>query len=425
MWQDALTGINLTIAVITLILGVTKAVAARSESGPTLKLTASVLLHAGLIFLLATPPIYRDTGRILHSANLPALAIDVATLLCVGHAHYMTLLWHPERHTEEQRRRAVRAWLPFYAGAITLMIALYAYADLSGAAPPLHFGPYYAEVTAVFALKIIYFGALIVAVVATMILCTQAALPNRPDLAKDVRRCMVWFGIAVGLDLATAVFTLTAMTSVLVRGDHHLDYLADASWVATILSGIAANQSLGRLVLATTRSDRRDIRTIKPLWEMVVGDARHLVIATSWRQDSRIKLDRIMIETLDGIRILKPWMTTSSGSAVEDVLNDDRRRQKAEQHRDRKRWRRAREAGADVDAARTAALLRHAALRRSRNEPPVPEADRPEKLPGVDVPESQQQAYLVGVARHLDHAIVTEAIEQAEMRRALSDPAAT
>lgn len=409
MWLTTLTVVNLTIAVITLILGTTKALAARHEPGATLKLTASVLLHAGVIFLLATPPIYRAAGQAVNSANLPALGIDVATLICVGHAHYMTLLWHPQRHTPAARRQALKAWLPFYTTVTAAMVILYALADLPGAARPLYFAPAYADVPAVFALKVIYFTALIIAVIATMIQCRQVALPDHPELAQDVRRCMQWFALAVGLDLATAAFTLTAMISVVTTGDHRLDVLADASWVATILSGIAANQSLGRLVLATTRSDRQDCRTLKPLWKLVVEGQPDLVIPTAWWEDSRIKLDRMMIETLDGSRTLKPWMNSEPSQAVEELL--------AEQEAGGRPHRPA-IPPADLAMAQAAATLRYAALCRAHTQRTAPQSSRLSALPGINVPEDEQQGYLVKVAQYLAHPLVSEAVERASVSEA-------
>jgi hypothetical protein len=400
MWLTILTAVNLTIAVATLTLGITKALAARHEPGRTLKLTASVLLHAGVIFLLATPPVYRAAGRAVHSANLPALLIDIATLLCVGHAQYMTLLWHPERHTPAARRKALRRWLPFYTAVTAAMTSLYAVADLPGAARPLRFAPAYADVPAVLALKITYFSALTITVLATMNQCRHVTMPDRPELAQDVRRCMQWFALAVGLDLATAAFTLTAMISVLTGGGHRLDFLADASWAATILSGIAANQSLGRLVLATTRSDRRDRRLLKPLWRLVVEGQPDLVIPTAWWENSRIKLDRMMIETLDGARTLKPWMSSAPALAVSDLLG---------------------KAGTtpgptvpdtDHTAVQAAAVLRDAALRRATGSTPVSQGSPPPSLPGINVPASEQQAYLVRVARYLHHPVVDQALQR-------------
>ncbi|MFF7987109.1 DUF6545 domain-containing protein [Streptomyces sp. NPDC007901] len=429
MRETVLTVINLSIAIATIILGITKASAARREPGPTLKLTASVLLHSGVIFLLATPPLYRRIGTALRSPNLPALGIDIATLLCVAHAHYMTLLWHPERHTPEARHEAVRRWRPFYLGTIITMIVLYAIADLPGAAPPLHLAPYYAHVKAVLALKLVYFTALVVAVAATMILCRQVALPDRPELAHDVRRCIQWFTLAVGLDLATALFTLGSMGSAIILDNHRLDVLADASWAATILSGIAANNSLGRMVLATTRSDRQDCRTLRPLWKLVVTDAPQLVIPVVWWGDSRIRLDRMMMETLDGIRTLSPWMSTAPGNALTVLAHPaaNRRTDPGEQPpappHTRSSEPPAPAQGALDSAAGSsgpgpaetaAAILIVAARHRAMNRPPVLEGDRLSEPPGREVPADEQQDYLVKVARYLSHPLVVAAASRAE-----------
>jgi hypothetical protein len=394
MWQTTLTVINLSIAVLTLALGVIKAMAARREPGLNLALTASVLLLAGVIFLLATPPIYRAVGSAVHSPNLPALCIDIATLLCVGHAHYMTLLWHPERHTATKRRHALKVWLPFYAAAVTVMVILYACADLSETARPLHFAPAYAHVPAVFALKSVYFAALITTVIATMVQCRQVALPGRPDLAEDLQTCMRWFAIAVGLDLATVGFTLSAMISAVARGDQRLDTLADASWVATIASGIAANWGLGRLALAATRDDRRDIRILKPLWRLVVTDAPQLVIPTG-PLNSRVRLDRMMLEILDGARTLKPWMSSGPARAVEQLVGEEQTRASGRSP--------AADTPIDLVAAQTSATLLYAAARRADTEqsPPAP-AYRLMALPGLNVPASDQRAYLVRVAQYLN-----------------------
>ncbi|MGW5657240.1 DUF6545 domain-containing protein [Streptomyces humi] len=424
MRETTLTVVNLSIAIATLILGITKASAARREPGPTLKLTASVLLHAGIIFLLATPPLYRRIGSALNSPNLPGLGIDIATLLCVAHAHYMTLLWHPERHTPEARREAVRRWRPFYLGTITVMIVLYTIADLPGAAPPLHLAPYYAHVKTVLALKLIYFTALVIAVIATMTLCRQVALPDRPELAHDVKRCIQWFTIAVGLDLATALFTLGSMASAVILDNHRLDVLADGSWAATILSGIAANNSLGRMVLATTRSDRQDCRTLRPLWKLVVAGAPQLVIPVVWWGDSRVRLDRMMMETLDGIRTLSPWMSTAPGEALEALASTriDLGEQAPAQTRIKgseppplaqdASLQHTRPQPGSAEAA--AATLIVAARHRAVNLPPAPEDERLDEPPGREVPAHEQQDYLVKIARYLSHPLVLEVVSRAD-----------
>lgn len=94
-----LTLTNLVIAGVTLGLGTVKAFAARHEREWTLTLTASVLLCAGLIFLLATPVVYRTVGTAVQSPNISSLLVPVLTLVCVGHAHALSQLWQPHRNT--------------------------------------------------------------------------------------------------------------------------------------------------------------------------------------------------------------------------------------------------------------------------------------------------------------------------------------
>jgi hypothetical protein len=410
MWQVTLTGINLTIAAAMLVLGITKGIAARREPGINLILTASVLLHACLIFLLATPFIGRAVGSFVGSPNLPAVAIDIATLLCIGHAQVMTQLWHPVRHTREEMRRSFFAWLPMYTGAITLMAVLYALADAPEPARPLRFAVVYASVPEVFALKIVYFAALIIGVAATIVQCREVALPGRPDLADDLRRCVRWFIVAVGLDLGCVVFTLAAMISA-VDGDHSLDAFTEASWVATIASGIAASWGLGRLSLASSRDERRDIRALQPLWELTVhGTRRRMRVLPGW--DRSMLLDRLMMEIGDGIGHLRPWISSAPALAVTHLA--EQARPTSERHsKEQSPVETPGSIGpfgdqADFVAAQSAATLLYAARLRADGRPPVPPQDRT-KLPGIEVPQSEERAHLVRVAHSLTHPTVTEA----------------
>jgi len=405
MWQMTLTSINLTIAAAMLVLGITKGIAARREPGINLILTASVLLHACLIFLLATPFIGQNVGTFVGSPNLPALVIDIATLLCIGHAQAMTQLWHPVRHTREEMRRSFRAWLPMYAGAITLMVVLYALANVPEPARPLRFAAVYADVPEVFALKIVYFAALITGVAATIVQCREVALPGRPDLADDLRLCVRWFVVAVGLDLACVAFTLAAMISA-VDGDHSLDALTEASWVATIASGIAASWGLGRLSLASSRDERRDIRALQPLWELTVhGTRRRKRVLPGW--DRSMLLDRLMMEIGDGIGHLRPWISGAPALAVNHLA------EQAKPTDDRHTAEAPGTVGPFGDeahfvAAQSAATLLHAARLRADGRPPVSPQDRV-KLPGIGVPQSEERVHLVRVAQFLTHPTVTEA----------------
>ncbi|MFD9903702.1 DUF6545 domain-containing protein [Streptomyces sp. NPDC059063] len=418
MGSALFTVVNLTIAAGTFVLCVSKALAARHEPDLTLKLTASVLAHAAVIFLLAAPAVYRPVGAALGSPNLPALLINCATLLCVAHAHLMTQLWHPARSTPRVLRRAVLTWTPLYAGAIAAMTVLYVRADLSGPARPIRFAAAYAHVPQVVALQLVYLTALITGVVATLLQCRGLIAPSpgptaaeqgvRPPpegsgaLAKDLHRSVAWFAVALALDLAHVVCSLTAMFHA-VGGDHGLDHLADCAWLATIASGLAANHGLGRLTVTARREERRDYQTLRPLWRTVVRANPQLVLApgllwSGW--DTRIALSRKLVEIRDGARSLSPWMSDAPARAVAHLARGD-----------------GGFTAADVVAAQAAATLLYAAGARGDGEPP---ADiRLAALPGEDVPAAAERAHLVLVARYLSHPVVTEAV--ALVRR---DPAA-
>jgi hypothetical protein len=62
MFEAVLTVMNLGIAAVCVSVGTAKAAAARNDPDRTLKITASVLLHAGVVYLLSAPALYRAVG---------------------------------------------------------------------------------------------------------------------------------------------------------------------------------------------------------------------------------------------------------------------------------------------------------------------------------------------------------------------------
>ncbi|MGW1895583.1 DUF6545 domain-containing protein [Streptomyces sp. NPDC002004] len=459
MWHILLSAVNLFLAAISLTLGIVKASAARREPGPALTLTASVLMLCALIFILATPAVYRAVGSVLHAPNLPGLLISCATLLCVGHAHLMTQLWQPGRDTPRALRRWSRTWGLLYVAPQIAMVTLYALADLPGRAMPLRFAACYARVPDVLALELIYFTALTTGVLATVVQCRALAIPGRPDLAQALGRCITWFCVALSLDLLNIALTLSAMAGALL-GDHRLDFLAEGAWIATIASCLAANWGLGALVLASRRDERRDYEALEELWRIVVRPTPQLVLApgTLWSGwDTRIALSRRLIEIRDGARHLIPWMSGVPADAVRQLADDARhapddgtgqclipplppqrwqnsgrarRRRPALPASTRAVLRRAAApktppAGpphlphtmiddpADLVAAQAAATILHAAACRNDDAPPLPDDERIPALPGIDVPSEHERAHLVRVAAHLKHPIVQRALTAA------------
>ncbi|MFD4412492.1 DUF6545 domain-containing protein [Streptomyces sp. NPDC058475] len=411
MTTGILTDINLVIAVSTLGLGTAKALAARHQREWTLRLTSSVLITAGLIFLLATPVVYRTVGALLHSPNVCALLVPAATLVCVAHAHALIQLWQPERRDPEVLRRTAWRWAPVYGGTIGAMAVLYFRADL-GPATPLQFAAAYAHVPEVIAFHFVYWTALITTVVVTVRECRSLSIPGQPDFVENLKKALGWFALALGLDLANVAITATAMIGS-ATGPRPLNGLAESAWLATIASCIAANIALAAMVLRSRRAERRDLHALQPLHDLVIEDTKNttMVLAPRWSLwtgfNTQLELDSLMAEVSDGMGRLSPWWSSIPSLAVDrlaaawqdepgdggDHLGDD--------------W--------NLTAAQAAATLLHAAQARSNDPDPtnptaIPLEIRLSRLPGTDVEPSAEREHLVRVARHLTRPLVIDAV---------------
>lgn len=423
-----ITVINLVIALSSIGLGIVKALAVRHQREWTLALTASVLIHAGLVFLLATPVIYRAVGTALRSPNICALLVPCITLICVAHAHAMSQLWQPERRDARALRRTALRWLPVYGGALAAMAVLYALADL-GPAAPLRFSAAYAHVPEVVALHAVYWTALISTIVATVRECRSLSIPGRPDLVEDLQQSLRFFALALSLDLVNVALNAAALIGS-AMGPRPLYGLAETAWLATIASCVAANIALGALVLRSRRAERRDLRTLWALHDLVVGDLAggrgavsepngpQVVLAPgqSWwsRFDTRLDLTSMMAEIHDAAGRLSPWWSPLPSLAVERLAKDAPEAGSAD---------RGNGPGPDWDltAAQAAATLLHAARARDSARPPLAPQLRVVRLPGADTEPHAERQHLVNVARHLPHPLVTEAVTLAEKAQATTN----
>ncbi|MFE3599485.1 hypothetical protein [Streptomyces sp. NPDC059142] len=408
-----LTVTNLVIAGVTLGLGTVKGLAARREREWTLKLTASVLLCAGLIFLLATPVVYRTVGAAVHSPNISALLVPVLTLVCVAHAHALTQLWQPHRSSASALRAGALRWGPVYGGAITAMAVLYGRAEL-GPATPLRFAAAYARVPDVVALHLVYWAALITTVVVTVRECRSLSIPGRPALAGELRSVLGWFAVALGFNLVNVALGATALIGS-ATGPHRLDAVAQSAWLATIASCVAANVALASMVLRSRRAERQDQRTLKPLLGLVSEDAgtsgpRPPAPTAALRGhalwpglNTALDLVAVMAEIHDGAGRLSPWWSPVPALVVDRLAadrptTDGQDREGAESGGDR-----------DITAARAAATLLYAARARAAGLPALPTGHRLARLPGSDTEPHAERRHLVAVARHLCDPLVVEA----------------
>ncbi|NGO40627.1 hypothetical protein [Streptomyces ureilyticus] len=416
MTTGIITVVNLIIAAATLGLGTVKARAARDQREWTQTLTASVLVFAGLIFLLATPVVYRIVGTVLRSPNIGALLVPVATLVCVAHAHALSQLWQPEQRDPAVLHRTAWRWGPVYGGAITAMTVLYFHADL-GPAAPLKFAAAYAHVPEVVALHLIYWTALIVTVVVTVRACRSLSIPGRPDLVENLRKALGWFALALGWDLVNVALTAAALIGS-ATGPRRLDGLAESAWLATIASCIAANIALASQALRSRRAERRDLRALQPLHDLVIEDDDKgdptVVLAPRWSWTgfgTQLDLNDMMAEVSDGMGRLSPWWSPMPSLAVNRLVTvwgedgDDLG------------------AGWDLTAAQAAATLLRAAQDRTDNPTTLPPQIRLPRLPGTDVEPHDERQHLVRVAQHLTHPLVIDAVAIAgEAQAATSAP---
>ncbi|MET9566828.1 hypothetical protein [Streptomyces tauricus] len=410
MTIQLITVVNLIIAVSTIGLGLVKAWAGRDAREWTLGLTASVLICAGLIFLFATPVIYRLVGDLLRSPNICALLVPVTTLVCVAHAHVMIQLWQPEKRGPAVLRRTGWRWGPVYAGAIALMTGLYFHADL-GPATPLHFASAYADVPEVIALHLVYWAALSITVVTTVRECRALSIPGRPDLVENLKKALAWFVLALAFDLVNVA--ITAATIIGSTGLRRLDGLNEAAWLATIASSISANIALASHMLRSRRVERQDMATLQPLHDLVIDDEDDpsVVLAPRWTWAGFLNhrdLDDMIAEIGDGMGQLSPWWSPIPSAALNKLVPSCSSKDLGDD------W--------DLTAAQVAATMLHATRSHRVSLREFPPPLRLARLPGTNIEPTAERHHFVRVAQHLTHPLVVDAAAIADRAQATSAP---
>ncbi|EFL29508.1 predicted protein [Streptomyces viridochromogenes DSM 40736] len=398
MLDAVLTGVNLFVAVVCAGAGIGKAVNARSRPGLPLKITASVLLFASAVYLLSAPAVYRAVGEAVSWPNVASLPVSVFILLCMGHAHLLTMLWHPRRRTADALRRSIATWAPMYAVAVAAMVILFVAAGPIGPARPLTFAVAFAHLPWVLAFELVFLTALVVGIIATVRQCRGPdgviALPERPDLAHSLKL----FAAAVALDLAYVAGTAIAVIAA-SREDHRFDVLAAAAWVFAGGSALVASYGLAKPALAARAADRRDHQALIPLWEAVALPGQADPLPPSWL-NSQFALTHIVIRILDNIRLLRPW----THHAIHDLV-------KAE-------YRMITETTADdlehLRALETAAALQYE--RRLRSAPDAPRggeaALRRASAEAAHGLPTDERGYLLRVAACVDDPVVTAVVDR-------------
>jgi hypothetical protein len=302
-----------------------------------------------------------------------------------------------------------------YTVAIVAMATLFRVAGLTGpthAARPLSFATSYAYVPAALACELVYLTALVAGIVATVRQCRGPdgviALPERPELARSLRL----FAAAVALDLAYVACTATAALAA-ARGEHRLDFLAALGSLASGTSALVASYGLAKPALAARAAERRDHEILLRLWATVIGAPGSPAPRPARWWNSRYALTDLIVDILDGLRALHPWMSPAPARAVDDLTPDTRAAKPGP----------AREADApyqpdtavDLLAVKAAATLRHAHASCAAAQPvatPSGGAAWPFASAASGIPATGERAHLVQVARHLNHPLVAAALHR-------------
>ncbi|MEU5900250.1 MAB_1171c family putative transporter [Streptomyces venezuelae] len=396
----ATTVVYLIMAAMYLLIGGWKGLAFRREPSLTLALMVGAFLLGGLVYATASPAGYRLVGDLTGQPWAATLPIYVGLLLCFASMHILTLLWTPSPVTPRHR---VLGWSAAYGVAVTMMTWMFLRAPLEGPADPMRFNTEQADDPSAFIFLTIMLATLSCATVNTF-RCGRRAKPDDPGIV----HALSWFG---GSMLVTAGYVICSAPAVIAAalGYHQLDEVGVAGAGFGILGSLGTCYGMTGAATTAWLRERRDIRLLQPLWNLVVRDVdqRFAFSPTSAEPprwvNVRFGLHRRIIEILDGIRALRSWSDEGVGRAVTDLNTESI-------------------AERDLEAMKTAAILRDAVMRyrdsaASMQTMPTPPTGTSPYFPGADIEARDERARLVRVARFLKHPLVLRAVEDTARNR--------
>ncbi|MER5615457.1 MAB_1171c family putative transporter [Streptomyces sp. NPDC002215] len=412
--------VYLFIAAATLTIACWKALALRRDPTPTLALTTSMFLCASMVYAMASPEGYRNVGEMTGQPSFATLPVYLGILICFSLVHIITLLWDPRlRQRASSLRRTVSAWSAVYIAAAALMVLFFTLADLAGPADPLRFNTAFSEDPMVLLFLTVFLATLSSGTLNTFRQCRQLRLDD-PQLQHSLRA----FGIAM---LGVFGYVVCGAPAIVLSafGNHTLDTVGVFGSTCGVVGTIIMCYGLSGGAIGAWLRERRDFKALQPLWELVVaGVDQNLAFSADSSRNHRLaanvtfNLHRRVIEILDGIRALRPWVSPGSAEAVYRL------------HQERL----AAQPGAavpmaeqELQAAATAAALRQAANRLQRfkherglgdHQGPLQPPDGPlTPLPGENTPAADERDRLLSAAKALAHPLVAAALREFEEER--------
>ncbi len=370
-------------------------------------------LCGSVVYAIASPIGYRSLGEVTDQPSFATLPVYIGILVCFSMGHILTLLWDPGlRGKQFALRRAVTVWCAAYATGAMLMILFFSLADLSGPADPLRFNTAFARDPMVLMFLVVFLATLTSGTLNTSRQCRQMRLED-PQLQRSVRA----FGIAMWWVFGYVVCSAPAITFAAL-GNHSIDTVGVFGSTCGVIGTITLYYGLAGAAVGAWWGERRDFEALQPLWELVVVSVDQNLAFSAQASRNRglgvnvtFRLHRRVIEILDGIRALRPWLSPAPLEAVYR-LHDRHVRSGGP-------WRSMPEPY--LKAAATAAALRdaveklHVARRQQRQPHPV----RPQLpdgpavlLPGENTPAADERSRLLILSKMLSHPLVCDALSQ-------------
>ncbi|MEV0173229.1 MAB_1171c family putative transporter [Streptomyces sp. NPDC050803] len=388
-----------------------KGIAFRREPTPTLALMTANLTVAGATYVLASPLGYTTTGSAFGQSWFATLPIYVAILLCFGLSQLQTIIWTSTRKDRPHGARAeLVGWSTAYALAIVVMTVAFLNADLNGPADPMKFNTEQSDEPFVW---------VFLAVFLTMLTCGTLHTWYRSRRARPsdegIAHALLWFGRSMAIVSGYVACSAPAIIAAAL-GYHQLDGVGVLGSGFGVVGCMGICYAMSGAAISVWLRERRDILALEPLWDLVVASVNERVAFSGSARPNRIlnvrfSLHRRIIEILDGIRELRPWLTDEAAKALEALHGEA-----VEDESVRKRLGLSATGlpAPELEAAVTAAGLQHAVGRlqvaRLKSGDAVQPAPPPHgavyTLPGQGTAADEERPRLIRVAGALSTPLV-------------------
>ncbi|MEW2434086.1 MAB_1171c family putative transporter [Streptomyces caniferus] len=426
MSESASNVVYLVIALIDFVIAGWKCLALLRDPTPTLSLITVNFVASGLVFAMAAPAGYRMLGDLTGSPSFATLPVYIGILSCFSLLHLLTMLWDPRlRQDPAVLRRRVTAWSAAYVAAPAIMVVAFCSADLSGPTDPLKFNTDFADEPPIQVFLGIFLATLACATLSTHRQCRKL----KPA---DVRfqHALRSFGTAMLFVFGYVVCSVPAI-ALAALGNHALDTVGVLGSTFGSIGALITSYGLSGAAVGAWLGERRDIKALQPLWDLVVeGVDEDLAFSVDSARSHRLawnvgfNLHRRVIEILDGMRALRPWVSPLPAAAVHAAQEQETARGTADARR---------LSEPELQAAVTAAALRDAAQRlqaarreaalRGHSGRPQPPAGPQVALPGEDTPASGERQRLLRVAQALTAPVVATALQAVRVQRSATEAA--